>query len=31
MKIVIPNKLDLLACSVSETDAVDGAVWLQRP
>lgn len=27
MKIVIPNKLDLLACSVSETDSVDGAVW----
>jgi len=27
MKIVKPNTLNLTACSVSETDAVDGTVW----
>ena len=28
MKVVIPNALELLSCSVSESDAVDGAEWV---
>lgn len=27
MKVIIPNRLELLSCSVSEGDEVDGALW----
>ena len=27
MKLIMPNKLELLSCSISESDAVDGALW----
>ncbi|WP_417292431.1 hypothetical protein [Desulfovibrio porci] len=27
MKLIIPNKLELLACSLAETDEEDGVVW----
>ena len=27
MKIIKPNSLNLLSCSISESDAVDGSVW----
>ena len=27
MKVIIPNKLELLSCSVAEGDEVDGALW----
>ena len=26
-KVIKPNKLELLACSVSESDSVDGVLW----
>lgn len=27
MKVIVPNKLSLLSCSLSETDSNDGAAW----
>lgn len=27
MKVIVPNTLSLLSCSISETDAVDGPIW----
>jgi len=27
MKVIIPNELELLECSLSETDATDGSLW----